>query len=313
MRKRTLSLTIAVLSITLLAGCASTPIRAANEDIRAVKAVFEEMKSAFEAEDIERLMALAAEDYADDQVRSKEEQRRIFEAAFAAGMADDLDFNIDEARVDINGPVAIFGPTFTSHPTRPGVLEDRFFLEKRDNKWLIVRVQENTGADPSEPSAAASLPVQSSPYNNKFQVGDEAPDFSGEGISAGTVKLSDYRGKVVLLDFWASWCGPCIVELPNVIEVYEKYHPQGLEIIGISLDSSRDALEEFLESHPKMTWSQAFDGQGWQSAVGQLYGVDAIPFTLLLDGTGKIRYRDLRGPALSQAVEAMLKESAARR
>ena len=90
--------------------------------------------------------------------------------------------------------------------------------------------------------------------NGRFAMGDVAPDFVGKTVDLKTVKLSDYAGKVVLIDFWATWCGPCIQELPNVIDAYEQYHPKGLEIIGVSLDDEQEALETFLGKNPKVTW-----------------------------------------------------------
>lgn len=143
-------------------------------------------------------------------------------------------------------------------------------------------------------------------FGGKVDVGDVAPDFEATTLDGTPFKLSDYRGKFVLLDFWATWCSPCVVELPNVIEAYETYHDQGFEIIGISLDDDRDALDTFMTQWPAMTWTQVFDGKGWESRVGRLYGVTAIPHTLLLDKEGKVFAKDLRGDALSSALAEML-------
>ena len=145
-------------------------------------------------------------------------------------------------------------------------------------------------------------------YNSKIKVGEIAPEFEGPAHGGGTLKLSEHRGKVVLLDFWASWCGPCVAEMPNVIAAYEKFHGKGFEIVGISLDDEKSALEEFLAENPGMKWRQVFDGKGWESAVGQLYGVEAIPFTLLLDGEGKVVARDLRGEQLEAEIAKLLDE-----
>ena len=100
-----------------------------------------------------------------------------------------------------------------------------------------------------------------------FNPGDKAPEIKGTDSKGNSVALSQYQGKVTLLNFWATWCGPCVGELPNVLKTYEKFHPQGFEIIGISLDQEKDALESFVKKN-EMTWPQAFDGKGWENDGG---------------------------------------------
>lgn len=114
-------------------------------------------------------------------------------------------------------------------------------------------------------------------------------------------KLSDWVGKghYVLIDFWASWCGPCRQEMPNVVANYEKYHSKGFEIIGISFDQNADAWKKAVEQM-KMKWPQLSDLGGWKSAAASVYGISAIPASLLLDGTGKIVAGDLRGDKLGE-------------
>ena len=109
----------------------------------------------------------------------------------------------------------------------------------------------------------------------------------------------------MLIDFWATWCGPCRGELPHVIATYKKYHDQGFEIIGISLDQDQAKLTGFTKEM-NMTWQQYFDGQGWQNKLAVKYGIESIPATFLLDGNGKIIGRDLRGDELTQAVAKAL-------
>jgi thiol-disulfide isomerase/thioredoxin len=99
--------------------------------------------------------------------------------------------------------------------------------------------------------------------------------------------LESYRGKVVLVDFWATWCGPCVAGLPEVIEQYKKYHDQGLEIVGISFDQDKDALQQFVKDK-EMGWVQFFDGKGWENEYGQKYGIHAIPAMWLIGRDGKI-------------------------
>ncbi len=128
-------------------------------------------------------------------------------------------------------------------------------------------------------------------------VGKPFPDFAEKDLTGNPLTLAAYKGKLVLVDFWATWCGPCVDELPNVLAAYKKYHNQGFEIVGISLDEEQAKLTGFLKDQG-VTWAQYFDGKGWQSKLAVKYGVQSIPATFLLDGEGTIIARDLRGAAL---------------
>jgi peroxiredoxin len=132
-------------------------------------------------------------------------------------------------------------------------------------------------------------------------VGAKFPDFQEKDIDGKSISVSQYKGKVVLVDFWATWCGPCISELPNVLAAYEKYHPRGFEILGLSLDQDEQKLRSFIKDR-KMPWQQYFDGKVWENKLAQKYGVVGIPATYLLDGNGVIIGRDLRGDELDKAV-----------
>jgi len=135
--------------------------------------------------------------------------------------------------------------------------------------------------------------------------GSTFPDFSAKDIQGGALSVANHKGKVVLLDFWATWCTPCVQELPNVIKTYDKYHAQGFDVIGISLDQQKSKLTSFLQEK-NMTWPQYFDGKGWQNELALKYGIRSIPATFLLDGNGKIIGKDLRGEDLSEAVAKAL-------
>jgi thiol-disulfide isomerase/thioredoxin len=135
--------------------------------------------------------------------------------------------------------------------------------------------------------------------------GAEFPNFEAKDMIGQPLSLVQYKGKVVLIDFWATWCGPCVAELPNVLKTYEKYHPKGLEIIGISLDEDGQKLTTFIKEK-NMPWQQFFDGQGWQNKLAVKFGVHSIPATYLLDGQGKIIGKDLRGEDLEKAVAKAL-------
>jgi peroxiredoxin len=156
--------------------------------------------------------------------------------------------------------------------------------------------------------ATATAALNDLPSMRRLSVGNDPIPFSVKDLEGKTLSLASYKGKVVLLDFWATWCQPCKVEMPNVLRIHEKFNKKGFEIIGISLDSDRAALDRYIKSY-NVTWPQYFDGKGWQNGVAEMYKVRSIPATYLIDKQGKIRYRSLRGDELERAVERLLAES----
>jgi peroxiredoxin len=155
--------------------------------------------------------------------------------------------------------------------------------------------------------AAATAALNDIPGLKRLAVGMESVPFSVKDTEGKPLSIDRFKGKVVLLDFWASWCMPCKVEMPNVIRIHKKFRDRGFEIIGISLDSDRQAFENYVKKNG-MEWPQYFDGKGWQNDLADKYKVRAIPATFLLDRNGKIRYRSLRGPELESAIEKLLAE-----
>jgi peroxiredoxin len=147
--------------------------------------------------------------------------------------------------------------------------------------------------------------VEAKKIKSTLVKGAQFPDFEEKDLAGKPLSVANYKGKVVLVDFWATWCAPCVGELPNVIKAYEKHHSDGFEIIGISLDQDEKKLKNFTKEK-NMTWQQYFDGKGWGNKLAGKYGVQSIPATYLLDREGKIIGKDLRGPALDEAVTTAL-------
>ena len=131
------------------------------------------------------------------------------------------------------------------------------------------------------------------------------PEFAQKDTLGKMVKLSSFRGKYVLVDFWASWCAPCRKENPNVVAVYQKFHDKGFDIVSISLDTEKEAWLKAIHMDG-LTWSHVSDLKGWQSSLVKEYGITVVPSSFLLDRNGKVIANNLRGEALQKKIEQLL-------
>jgi peroxiredoxin len=142
--------------------------------------------------------------------------------------------------------------------------------------------------------------------NKHLAIGNPAPEIDLENPTGTKVKLSSLKGKVVLIDFWASWCGPCRMENPNVVKIYDKYKSQGFEVYGVSLDRERTAWVKAIQAD-KLTWLHVSDLKFWQSEAARTYQVQAIPQTYLIDKKGNILAKNLRGEDLAHKIAEAVK------
>jgi|GEM_PF-2052508 len=144
-------------------------------------------------------------------------------------------------------------------------------------------------------NAKAPLQRQAQPRGNTpgGELLGKPLDLSFTAVDGAAVDLSKLRGKVVLVDFWATWCGPCMHEVPNVVSAYKKYHAKGFEVVGISLDKSKDTMIKV--THEKeMTWPQYFDGNGWGNKISTSFGIHSIPSMWLVNKRGILVSTDAR-------------------
>jgi peroxiredoxin len=164
------------------------------------------------------------------------------------------------------------------------------------------------------PDSKFSPPAQEIAHSGltKLNLLNSAPTIEGTLFGGGKLDWSQYRGKVVLIDFWATWCPHCVEELPDVKQVYEKFHDQGFDIVGISLDDDKKKLADFLDKK-QLPWVTLFDEdpskQGWEgAAMTKAFGIEELPTMMLVDRAGKIVSISARGEGLPQQVEKLVAE-----
>ena len=155
-------------------------------------------------------------------------------------------------------------------------------------------------------NAPEEIKAQAKGMLKKMDALGKPVDIQYTALDGREVDLAKLKGKVVLVDFWATWCGPCVGEIPNVKKTYSNLHDQGFEIVGISFDKEKDTLQRFVDEN-KMAWPQFFDGEVWNNKFGKVYGINSIPTMWLVDKKGNLR--DLNGREdLEEKVKKLLAE-----
>jgi peroxiredoxin len=139
------------------------------------------------------------------------------------------------------------------------------------------------------------------------KIGEPVPEINLGNVTGDKISLQALKGKVVLLDFWASWCGPCKVANKNLQKIYKKYKAKGFEIYSVSVDSRTDKWKDAIKEQ-KIKWLQVNDPGDWNSEIAKTWGIEALPTTFLIDKNGILRYFDLEGKKLTEQIDKMLKE-----
>lgn len=198
----------------------------------------------------------------------------------------------------------------------------KFVMEHPNSFRSLYALQAYSGGSPNpadiEPMFKALAPfIRESKPGKEYlariekakvvKVGVKAPEFKQTDTAGNTVALRDFRGKYVLIDFWASWCKPCRAENPNVVKAYQQYKDKNFTILGVALEKSTDR-DKWLEAirQDNLTWTQVSDLKYWQNEAAQLYVISSIPQNFLIDPSGKIIAHDLRGEALTEKLKELL-------
>ena len=204
----------------------------------------------------------------------------------------------------LEAPVLAFGRAV--YTTADGVRHSTT-LDLVDVRRTRAHAMKRTGDRELGTPSVRSASAPAAPAAGKRKV---APDFDLKRPDGAELKLSDLRGQVVLIDFWASWCGPCVRALPELMETKRSFEDRDFQVVGVSLDRKREDFESYVKRF-EMDFPQYFDGKHWSNDVAKLYGVRSIPRTVLLDREGRIAHVNVRGRGLHAAIERLLEEGAA--
>jgi len=254
--------------------------------------------------DLKQLQDIAADPSAPKEIRAQA-SIALINRSFPKQLNDPVDFDALDAKI------AAFQkdfPDFSMDGRQPAFFmlrqEEMQMLKLTGNKDRYQALLKQLAAG-SEPNLAQFAQSELAQIKKIAELKTKPFELTYTAVDGAKVDVAQMRGKVVLIDFWATWCGPCVAEMPDVLAVYQKYHSQGFEIIGVSLDQDKSALLAFTKQNG-MTWPQFFDGGGFDSAISKSFYIDSIPAMWLVDKKGMLVSTEA-GVDLAAQVEKLLK------
>jgi peroxiredoxin len=239
---------------------------------------------------IDNVMQPVVEQYKDAQIRGNNKLSLYYEALLDSNYNKQIQFTKQFVEQHVSSTVAVF------------IIYKYLSGELNHNELKSLSLKIDTSLKNSTYFICLNNQIE---IEQRTEVGQKATEFSLTDTSGTSIKLSSFSGKYVLIDFWASWCPPCREENPNVVEAYKKFGNKGFAVLGISFDSKRDKWLKAIYDD-KLTWTQLSDLRGWENAIGNLYGIRAIPSNLLIGPDGTILAKNLRGKALHEKLKALL-------
>ena len=245
-----------------------------------------------------------------DELNLLNEQVREYQQKYSAAMASGNQDEVDRIKIDVeatNENMTVFAKNFVKEHTS-SIVAPFIALTQLVQQMDYPELKELVDLFPAE--------LDASPYTKQLKeivekkgrtaVGTPAPEFTMNDPEGNPVSLASFRGKYLLIDFWASWCAPCRQENPNVVKAYNEFKDKGFDILGVSLDRDKAAWLKAIDDD-KLSWTHVSDLKYWKNEVAQLYGVNSIPHSVLLDPKGNVIAKNLRGQELHDKLKELLK------
>jgi peroxiredoxin len=244
-----------------------------------------------------------------DEVKVMSDKMKEYQQEYSAAAATGNQDEMDRIKIDAdasNENMQVFAKNFVKEHSN-SIVAPFITLTQLSQQLDFQELKELVDLFPAQlDSSVYTLQLKEFiEEKGRTAIGTEAPGFTMNDTEGNPVSLSSFKGKYLLIDFWASWCGPCRKENPNVVNAYNKFNDKNFEILGVSLDRDKDAWLKAIDED-NLTWTHVSDLKYWQNEVAQLYGVNSIPHSILLDPDGKIIAKNLRGQELHDKLGELL-------